>query len=45
MPEHRDRTFAAKAVCFNAGYERLKSRNFDLVGNLDADITFEPGLL
>lgn len=42
MPEHRDRTFAAKAVCFNAGYARLKCEDFDLIGNLDADITFEP---
>jgi glycosyltransferase involved in cell wall biosynthesis len=42
MPEHRDRQFAAKANCFNAGYDRLKTMNFDLVGNLDADITFEP---
>jgi glycosyltransferase involved in cell wall biosynthesis len=42
MPEHRDRTFAAKAICFNAGYDKLKSRDFDLIGNLDADITFEP---
>lgn len=42
MPEHRDRTFAAKAVCVNTGYERLRSRDFDLVGNLDADITLEP---
>jgi len=42
MPEHRDRQFAAKAHCFNAGYERLKTLRFDLVGNLDADITFEP---
>src|SRR5215831_3644788 len=40
MPEHRDRSFAAKAVCFNAGYDHLKSKNFDLIGNLDADITF-----
>lgn len=42
MPEHRDRQFAAKANCFNAGYERLKPLEFDIVGNLDADITFEP---
>ncbi len=42
MPEHRDRSFAAKAGCFNAGYERLKPLDFDLVGNLDADITLEP---
>jgi glycosyltransferase involved in cell wall biosynthesis len=43
MPEHRDRTFAAKATAVNAAYARLRSREFDLVGNLDADITFEPG--
>ena len=39
MPEHRDRTFAAKAHCFNAAYERIKTLEFDLIGNLDADIT------
>jgi glycosyltransferase involved in cell wall biosynthesis len=42
MPEHRDRQFAAKVHCFNAGFGRLKSLNYDIVGNLDADITFEP---
>jgi biofilm PGA synthesis N-glycosyltransferase PgaC len=42
MPEHRERTFAAKAICFNTAYEKLKFDSFDLVGNLDADITFEP---
>lgn len=42
MPEHRDRSFAAKANCFNAGYERLKPLSFDLVANLDADITLGP---
>ena len=42
MPEHRDRSFAAKAVCFNTGFDRLKSMSFDLIGNLDADITFAP---
>lgn len=43
MPEHRDRSFAAKAACFNAGYECLDQGSYDIVGNLDADITFEPG--
>jgi hypothetical protein len=43
MPEHRDRSFAAKATSFNSGFERLRSGNFDLIGNLDADITFGPG--
>jgi glycosyltransferase involved in cell wall biosynthesis len=42
MPEHRDRQFAAKANAFNAGYERLKPLAFDLIGNLDADITLPP---
>jgi glycosyltransferase involved in cell wall biosynthesis len=42
MPEHRDRQFAAKANCFNAGYARLKGLDYDIVGNLDADITFDP---
>jgi glycosyltransferase involved in cell wall biosynthesis len=40
MPEHRDRHFAAKATCFAAGYERLRDLQFDLIANLDADITF-----
>lgn len=42
MPEHRDRQFAAKANAFNAGYARLKHLSFDVVGNLDSDITFDP---
>lgn len=45
MPDHRDRTFAAKVSCFNAGFERLKDLDFDVVGNLDADITFGPDYL
>jgi len=40
MPEHRDRQFAAKAHCFNAAYELLKDDSFDVIGNLDADISF-----
>jgi glycosyltransferase involved in cell wall biosynthesis len=42
MPERRDRTFAAKARCFNAACERLNGVPFDIIGNLDADITFGP---
>ncbi len=42
MPEHRDRQFAAKAHCFNAGYARLQGSDYDIIGNLDADITFAP---
>lgn len=42
MPEHRDRSFAAKVQCVNAGLERIKHLRFDVVGSLDADISFEP---
>lgn len=42
MPEHRDRQFAAKVNCFNAGYERLKGLEYEIIGNLDADISFDP---
>lgn len=42
MPDRRDRQFAAKANCFNAGFAKLAGIAYDLVGNLDADITFEP---
>jgi hypothetical protein len=42
MPTQRDRTFAAKVHCFNAGLERIRQLTFDVIGNLDADISFEP---
>ncbi|MCG8569835.1 MAG: glycosyltransferase family 2 protein [Spirochaetes bacterium] len=41
LPEHRDRQFAAKVTAFNAGYEKLNELEYDIIGNLDADITFE----
>jgi glycosyltransferase involved in cell wall biosynthesis len=41
MPEHRDRQFAAKVHCFKAGYARVKDIKYDIIGNLDADISFD----
>lgn len=41
MPRHRDRSFAAKVHCFNAGYLKVKALEHEVVGNLDADISFE----
>ena len=41
MPEHKERHFAAKAICFNAGYKKIKSPRYDIIGNLDADLSFE----
>jgi glycosyltransferase involved in cell wall biosynthesis len=45
MPEHRDRHFGAKVHAFNAGFEKVKVHDYDVVGSLDADITFEPDYL
>ncbi len=40
MPERRDRHFAGKVHAFNAGYARVAGVEFDIIGNLDADISF-----
>jgi glycosyltransferase involved in cell wall biosynthesis len=40
-PEHAERHFAAKVRCFNSAYETLAGEAYDIIGNLDADITFE----
>jgi hypothetical protein len=42
MPEHCDYQFAAKVHCIRAAWEMLHPLAFDVIGNLDADITFEP---
>jgi glycosyltransferase involved in cell wall biosynthesis len=44
-PQRADRSFAAKVHAFNAGFERVKSIEYDVIGNLDADLTFEPGYI
>ena len=41
MPERKERHFGGKVRAFNAGYERLGDIEYDIIGNLDADITFE----
>jgi biofilm PGA synthesis N-glycosyltransferase PgaC len=43
MPERKERHFAGKACAFKKGYERIRQLSFDIVGSLDADISFEPG--
>ena len=42
MPERKERHFAGKVLAFNAGYARLQGLQYDAIGSLDADITFEP---
>jgi glycosyltransferase involved in cell wall biosynthesis len=41
MPEHRDRQFAAKVQAFNAGFTKIENTEYDVIGNLDADISFD----
>ena len=40
MPDHAGRDFSAKVNCFNAGYAKVKDLHYDIIGNLDADISF-----
>jgi poly-beta-1,6-N-acetyl-D-glucosamine synthase len=42
MPERRERHFAGKVHAFNAGYAKVKNLDYDLIGSLDADISFDP---
>jgi biofilm PGA synthesis N-glycosyltransferase PgaC len=41
IPKRRERHFAGKVNAFNAGYARAKDLNYDVIGCLDADITFD----
>jgi glycosyltransferase involved in cell wall biosynthesis len=41
-PQRLDRSFAGKVHAFNAGYEKLKGLHYEVIGNLDGDISFEP---
>ncbi|MGC1187149.1 MAG: glycosyltransferase family 2 protein [Candidatus Acidiferrales bacterium] len=45
MPPRRDRSFAAKVHSFNAGYERVKALDYEVIGNMDADISFDQDFL
>jgi len=44
-PQHLERSFAGKVHAFNAGLERVQSIDFKVLGNLDADVSFEPDYL
>jgi glycosyltransferase involved in cell wall biosynthesis len=45
LPTHRDRSFAAKVYAFNAGFEKVKDLPYEVIGNLDSDITFDADYL
>ncbi len=44
-PQRIDRSFAGKVHAFNDGLERARSVEFDVIGNLDADLSFDPDYL
>ena len=41
MPKRAERHFAGKVHAFNSGYTKVKDIEHDIIGSLDADITFE----
>ncbi len=42
LPVRKERNFAAKVYAFNAGQERVKELNYEVIGNLDSDVSFDP---
>jgi poly-beta-1,6-N-acetyl-D-glucosamine synthase len=43
MPSREKRHFAGKVLAFNAGYERVRDLPYDIIGNLDGDVSFDEG--
>jgi biofilm PGA synthesis N-glycosyltransferase PgaC len=42
MPERRERSFAGKAFAVSTGQATLGDLEYEVIGNLDADVSFEP---
>jgi glycosyltransferase involved in cell wall biosynthesis len=43
MPPKQERNFASKVHAFNAGFARVSGLEFEAIGSLDADISFDSG--
>jgi biofilm PGA synthesis N-glycosyltransferase PgaC len=41
-PVRHERNFAAKVHAFNAGQEKVKDLNYEIIGNLDSDVSLDP---
>jgi biofilm PGA synthesis N-glycosyltransferase PgaC len=41
LPVRRERNFAAKVYAFNAGRERVNDLEYEVIGNLDADVSLD----
>ena len=42
MPERKERSFAGKVYAFNAGRQRVDDLDYEVIGNLDTDVSFGP---
>lgn len=42
LPVRRERNFAAKVHAFNAGQEKVKDLKYEIIGNLDSDVSLDP---
>ena len=42
MPKRTERHFGGKAEAVNSGHKRVSELQFDVIGNLDSDVSFEP---
>jgi len=45
LPERKERHFAGKVYAFNQGYAQAAGLDYEVIGNLDADVSFEPDYL
>ena len=41
MPEREERHFGGKVACIKAGYDKVKDLSWNVIGSLDADISFD----
>jgi hypothetical protein len=41
LPERSERNFAGKVAAFNAGQAKVAGLKYDVIGNLDADVSFD----
>jgi len=45
MPDRKERHFGGKVYAFNAGQARVQDLDYNVIGNLDGDTSFEPDYL
>ena len=45
LPQRAHRSFAGKVRAFNTGLKRVRTLQFEVIGNLDADVSFHPDYL